>query len=62
VGAPGRWLAAMGGVYLLSLVVLLVAYVLGQRRYWVAIPWVLLWVLPLPPAQPHRLRCWCRGT
>lgn len=62
VGAPGRWLAAMGGVYLLSLVVLLVAYGLGQRRYWVAIPWVLLWVLPLPPAQPTQTALLVQGN
>lgn len=50
VEAPGRVLAAWGGVYLLSLLVLLLAWGLRERRYWVLLPWAALWLLPLPPA------------
>ncbi len=49
--APGRLLAAYGGVYLLSLLVLLFAWGLG--RSWAFLPlWALLWLWPLPPS-PH---------
>ncbi|WP_353512449.1 apolipoprotein N-acyltransferase [Thermus sp. LT1-2-5] len=51
VEAPGRVLASLGGVYLLSLLVLLAAYGLAQRRLWVLLPWALLWLLPLPEAK-----------
>lgn len=51
--APGRILAAWGGVYLLSLLVLLVAYGLRARRPWVLLLWALLWLLPLPEAHPE---------
>lgn len=50
VEAPGRVLAAWGGVYLLSLVILLLAWGLARGRYWLLVPWALLWLLPLPPA------------
>ncbi|MGC8967019.1 MAG: apolipoprotein N-acyltransferase [Thermus sp.] len=53
VEAPGRVLAALGGVYLLSLLVLLVAYGLRARGLWVLLPWALLWLLPLPEAKPE---------
>ncbi len=53
VEAPGRVLAAWGGVYLLSLLVLLFAWGLRARRLWVLLPWALLWLLPLPPAKPE---------
>ena len=49
----GRVLAAWGGVYLLSLLVLLVAYGLRARRPWVLLLWALLWLLPLPEAHPE---------
>lgn len=49
VEAPGRVLAAWGGVYLLSLLALLVAWGLRERRYWVLLPWGVLWLFPLPP-------------
>ncbi|MFN4071590.1 MAG: apolipoprotein N-acyltransferase, partial [Thermus caldifontis] len=49
VEAPGRVLAAWGGVYLLSLLVLLLAWGLRERRYWLLLPWGALWLLPLPP-------------
>ncbi|MCS6868341.1 apolipoprotein N-acyltransferase [Thermus sp.] len=53
--APGRVLAAWGGVYLLSLLVLLLALGLSQRRYWLLLPWALLWLWPLPEAPaPER--------
>ncbi len=55
--APGRLLAALGGVYLLSLWVLGVAYLLWARRWGLALLlWLPLWALPLPPAEPpsHR--------
>ncbi|WP_026175135.1 apolipoprotein N-acyltransferase [Thermus igniterrae] len=51
VEAPGRVLAAWGGVYLLSLLVLLLAWGLRAGRYWLLLPWALLWLLPLPPAE-----------
>jgi apolipoprotein N-acyltransferase len=55
VEAPGRVLAAWGGVYLLSLLALLVAWGLRERRYWILLPWGVLWLLPLPPeAGPER--------
>lgn len=55
VEAPGRVLAAWGGVYLLSLFALLVAWGLRERRYWILLPWGVLWLLPLPPeAGPER--------
>lgn len=51
--APGRLLAALGGVYLLSLWVLLVGYLLWARRWGLALLlWLPLWLLPLPPAEP----------
>lgn len=53
VEAPGRYLASLGGVFLLSLVVLLVAFGLSQRRYWVGLVWLALWVWPLPPSTPQ---------
>ncbi|MER3489313.1 MAG: apolipoprotein N-acyltransferase [Meiothermus sp.] len=62
VDAPGRWLAALGGVYLLSLVVLWVAYGLGRRQYWAAIPWVMLWLIPLPLAQPTQTALLVQGN
>ncbi|WP_114312999.1 apolipoprotein N-acyltransferase [Thermus caldifontis] len=49
VEAPGRVLAAWGGVYLLSLLVLLLAWGMRERRYWLLLPWGALWLLPLPP-------------
>jgi apolipoprotein N-acyltransferase len=49
--APGRVLAAWGGVYLLSLLVLLAAYGLAHRRPWVLLPWALLWLWPLPQVE-----------
>jgi apolipoprotein N-acyltransferase len=51
VEAPGRVLAAWGGVYLLSLLVLLLAWGLRAGRYWLLLPWALLWLLPLPLAE-----------
>lgn len=66
--APGRMLAATGGVYLLSLVIVLSAY--GGRRLWhlarlgnrfswpvgalvlLASGWLGMWVWPLPPSPP----------
>ncbi|WP_081914590.1 apolipoprotein N-acyltransferase [Thermus amyloliquefaciens] len=50
VEAPGRVLAAWGGVYLLSLLVLLLAWGLRERRYGLLLPWAVLWLVPLPPA------------
>lgn len=54
--APGRLLAALGGVYLLSLLVLLVALGLRRRFYAVLLPWAVLWLFPLPqgPIPPER--------
>ena len=49
--APGRMLAALGGMPLLSLTVLLTAWALKEGRYWVLLLWLVLWVAPLP-AQP----------
>lgn len=48
VDAPGRVLASLGGVYLLSLVVLLTALALSGRMYWAGAVWALLWLVPLP--------------
>ncbi|GAA6756101.1 apolipoprotein N-acyltransferase [Thermus thalpophilus] len=48
VEAPGRVLASLGGVYFLSLLVLLAAYGLARRHLWALLPWALLWFLPLP--------------
>lgn len=53
VEAPGRVLAAWGGVYLLSLLVLLTAWGLWAKRFWVLLLWALLWLLPLPEAHPE---------
>ena len=52
--APGRVLAAWGGVYLLSLLVLLFAWGLERRRWYLLLPWALLWLLPLPEARPQQ--------
>ncbi|WP_198665546.1 apolipoprotein N-acyltransferase [Thermus sediminis] len=49
--APGRVLAALGGVYLLSLLVLLFAWGLSRGRWYLLLPWGLLWLLPLPEAR-----------
>ncbi len=51
VEAPGRVLAAWGGVYLLSLLVLLFAWGFREGRYWLVLPWAALWVSPLPPVR-----------
>ena len=48
--APGRMLAALGGVHLLTLAVLLTAYALARGRYLALLPWALLWLWPLPQA------------
>ncbi|AWR88165.1 MULTISPECIES: apolipoprotein N-acyltransferase [Thermaceae] len=62
VEAPGRVLAGLGGVYLLSLVVLGFAVALGRQRYWLLAGWALLWVLPLPPADPDRYALIVQGA
>ncbi|MCL6526378.1 MAG: apolipoprotein N-acyltransferase [Thermaceae bacterium] len=54
VEAPGRMLAATGGVYLLSLLVLGVAYGLSRRQYWVLALWAALWLWLLPQATPDQ--------
>ncbi len=51
--APGRVLAALGGVYLLSLLVLLFAWGFSAGRWFLLLPWALLWLLPLPEARPQ---------
>ncbi len=51
VNAPGGVIASWIGVYGLSLLVLLIAYALWHRRWWVLIPWGLVWLWPLPPVQ-----------
>jgi len=55
--APGRLLAAAGGVHLLTLVVFLTAYAVARGRYLALVPWALLWLLPLPqvPAREQAL-------
>lgn len=50
VEAPGRLLAALGGVYLLSLLVLLFAWGFQRRLWALLLPWGVLWLLPLPGA------------
>ncbi len=60
--APGRILAAAGGVWLLSLVVLMVAYGLYRRRWWVIALWALLWLLPLPANYPNRYALLVQGN
>lgn len=62
VDAPGRWLAALGGVGLLSLVVLLVAYALARGRYAVLLAWALLWFVPLPQTAPDRQALLVQGA
>lgn len=55
VEAPGRVLAALGGVYLLSLLLLLLAWGLRAGRYGLLLPWAFLWFLPLPQGEaPER--------
>jgi len=49
--APGRMLAALGGVSLLTLVVLLVAWQVKEGRYWPLLVWAALWLAPLPQAE-----------
>lgn len=62
VDAPGRILASVGGVFLLSLVVGLTAYALQQRRYgWLAL-WLGLWLLPLPTATPTHTALLVQGN
>lgn len=60
--APGRMLAALGGVPLLTLVVLLVAWSLKEGRYWALVPWALLWLLPLPQAEPTKTALLIQGA
>jgi apolipoprotein N-acyltransferase len=50
--APGRMLAAVGGVPLLTLVVLAVAWQLKRGVYWPLALWALLWLVPLPASRP----------
>lgn len=61
VEAPGRMLASLGGVFLLSLVVLLVAYGLSRRQYWVLGVWLLLWIWPLPASPPSQTALLVQG-
>jgi apolipoprotein N-acyltransferase len=60
--APGRVLAAWGGVYLLSLLVLLFAWGLRERRWYLLLPWGLLWLLPLPEARPQHQALLVQGN
>ena len=60
--APGRMLAALGGVPLLTLVVLLTAWALKKGRYWVLIPWALLWLIPLPQAEANETALLVQGA
>ncbi|MGQ9753352.1 MAG: apolipoprotein N-acyltransferase [Thermaceae bacterium] len=62
--APGRLLAGLGGVHFLSLLVLLFAWALGQGhlRPWALLLWGLLWVFPLPDAEPDRLALLVQGN
>ncbi len=60
--APGRVLAALGGVWLLSLVVLLTAWGLERRRWWVLVPWAALWALPLPAPEPSQTALLVQGA
>jgi apolipoprotein N-acyltransferase len=60
--APGRMLASWGGVYLLSLLVLLVAFGLYKRHYWVLLPWAVLWLIPLPAANPDKTALLVQGN
>ena len=60
--APGRMLAAIGGVPLLTLVVLLTAWGLKNGRYWVLLPWALLWLIPLPKAEPTKTALLVQGA
>ncbi len=62
VEAPGRVLASLGGVYLLSLVVLLVAWALSKRQYWVMALWILLWITPLPAAPANQTALLVQGN
>ena len=62
VEAPGRILAAWGGVYLLSLLVLLVAYGLRARRPWVSSFGPSSGSFPSPRRTPRARPFWSRGT
>ena len=62
VDAPGRMLAALGGVWLCSLVVLGIGYALAQRRWVWAVPWVLLWIVPLPAANSSQTALLVQGN
>ncbi|MER3536513.1 MAG: apolipoprotein N-acyltransferase [Thermus sp.] len=61
--APGRVLAAWGGVHLLSLLVLLFAWALAQPRLrLLALSlWALLWLFPLPKAPADRVALLVQG-
>ncbi len=52
VPAGGRALAALAGVWGLSLLLLAFALLLARHRYWAVPLWLLLWVFPLPKAEP----------
>ena len=60
--SPARMLAALGGVGLLSLLVLLTAWALYRGRYWVLIPWAIAWLTPLPRPQPQRSAILVQGA
>lgn len=62
--APGRVLAAWGGVHLLSLLVLLFAWALAYPRLRpLALSlWALLWLFPLPKAPADRLALLVQGN
>ncbi len=62
VEAPGRVLAAWGGVYLLSLLVLLVAWGLRARRPWASSPGPSSGSFPSPRPGPRERPSWSRGT
>ncbi len=53
VPAGGRVLAAAVGVWGLSLLVLVTAVLLARGRRWPLLFWGLLWLWPLPPANPR---------
>jgi apolipoprotein N-acyltransferase len=62
VDSPGRMLAALGGVWLCSLVVLGIGYALANKRWVWAAPWALLWILPLPAANSSQTALLVQGN
>ncbi|WP_036218472.1 apolipoprotein N-acyltransferase [Calidithermus chliarophilus] len=62
IDAPGRVLATLGGVFLLTLIVLLMAWAVARKQYWALAAWAFFWVMPLPSEAPQHQALLVQGN